>query len=54
MKKTGKTQEEARINPILTTEKSREKSRRLKYLQPRSKEAVVNRLRIETPDVEGR
>ena len=54
LEKIGNNKEEARINYLLTTEKSRDKARRLKCLQPRSKVAGVNRLRIENPDVEGR
>ena len=50
----GNTQEEAIINSLLTAEKSREIERCLKYLHPRSKRAGVNRLRIESPDAEGK
>ena len=52
--KIGNTKEEARINSLLSTEKSREKARRLKFIYPISKEAVVNRLRIQIPDAEGK
>ena len=43
MAKIGNTQEEARINSILSTEKYRYKYRRLRCLQPRSKGEGVNR-----------
>ena len=54
MEKLGNIQEEARTNSILKTEKSREKARRLKYLEPRSKGARNNRIKTKTPDVKGR
>ena len=54
MSKLGNTQEEARINYLLSTEKIREKARCLRHLHPRNKGAGFNRLRIETPDVEGK
>ena len=54
MKNIGNAQDEERINSLLTTEKNRDKSRRLEYLKTISKRAEFNRLRIEYPDVEGR
>ena len=46
------THKERKLHAILTTEKLREISRRLRSLRPRSKGTGVNRLRIETTDEE--
>ena len=48
----GNYREESRLHALLTMEKSRDRSRRLRTLKPRSKGAVLNRFNIETPVTE--